>query len=87
MRKDKETKRLGCKEKTHVNIIGFGLKLEPGRFYGVSWFSQGGFDFNEMCFIPHDEKDPERYFRKWLDEILMYVTLPSIDIQVKPMEI
>ena len=87
MRKNKESARCERKKKTRVNIVGFGLKFEPGRFYGVSWFSQGGFDFNEMCFIPYDEKDPERYFRKWLDEILVYVTLPSIDIQVKPMEI
>lgn len=75
------------KSKTKVNIVGFGIKFEPGKFYGVAWYSQGSFDFNEVCFIPPDEKDPKRYFMKWLDEILEFVTLPTVDIRVKPMSI
>ena len=82
MKKQKPSKN----KTTHVNLIGMGLSFEAGRAYGVSWFSQGGFDFNEICYIPADETDPKRFFRKWLEGILMYITLPAIDIHIKPLE-
>lgn len=74
----------GC---TKVNVVSPGLVLQPGKFYGVTWYSEGIFGFNEVCFIPPGTANPTKFFKRWLDEVMQLIeATPTIDIFIKEME-
>lgn len=71
------------KHKPIINVITMGAEFKPGRVYGVSWFSQGEVGFNDMCFIPLDTKNAEKYFYDWLYQLARFIESINIDIHVK----
>lgn len=66
-----------------INVITMGVKFEAGHVYGTSWFSDGVFGYNDICYIPKDERDPRAYFFKWLETFAQFIESINVDIHVK----